>query len=180
MTSNNPWQASVGSRLRRDLLRVPLLLLALVCLLLALIVHGASILGIDSEAKWPQVWLLHGALFLIFPLALLAAGVVARQKALSSRDLLALFPTSVLLLIALAFVYALATFVLLAPRTGLGVPVVKDNHFFFNDHGVIREVTENEFHFQRSVVLRLYSSLWVYLYYLSAVLLLGARPPPHR
>jgi hypothetical protein len=51
------------------------------------------------------------------------------------------------------------------------------DQFFFNDHGIIREVTEDQFHFQRSVSLRLFSSVWIYLYLFSVIYLLGARRP---
>lgn len=50
-----------------------------------------------------------------------------------------------------------------------------DGQFFFNDHGIMREVTEHQFHLRRSVSLHLYSSFWIYLYLFSSVYLLGAR-----
>jgi hypothetical protein len=77
-------------------------------------------------------------------------------------------------------VCVLANFVLLIPESASGAQLIKDGSFFFNDHGVVREVTEAEYHFQRSLALRLYSSFWVYLYLVAAVILLGARRAPNR
>ena len=74
-----------------------------------------------------------------------------------------------------ALVYALATFLVFTPASGAGDPLIQDGRFFFNDHGIMREVTEDQFHLQRSVSLRLYSGVWIYLYLFSAIYLLGAR-----
>jgi hypothetical protein len=160
------------------LLRLPAGLLALVGLLLALLVHAAALRGIDSEAQWPQVWLLHGAVFPLILLAVLAPGAASGQRTPNFRELLALIPWPALLLMGIALIYVLATFVLFIPESA-GAPLIKDSRFFFNDHGVVREVTESEFHFQRSISLRIYSSVWAYLYLVAAVLLLCARRAPN-
>jgi len=74
-----------------------------------------------------------------------------------------LIPWPGLVLIGLVLIHVLATFVLFVPESAGGAPLIKDGRFFFNDHGVVREVTESEFHFQRSVLLRIYSSVWTNL-----------------
>jgi hypothetical protein len=76
--------------------------------------------------------------------------------------------------------YAVAIFLIFTPLSGAGEPVIQDGRFFFNNHGVIREVSESEYHFQRSVSLRLFSSVWLYLYLFAVIYLLGARRPPDR
>jgi len=63
--------------------------------------------------------------------------------------------------------------------SGAGDPFIRDGRFFFNDHGVVREVSEDQLHFQRSVSLGLFSSVWLFLYLFAAVYLLGARPSPN-
>ena len=132
-----------------------------------------------SNSAWPSVWVLHYALFPIVVLAVLAANFVAEHKRLGLRAFLALAPRPALLLLAVAFLYVLATFFVVTPLSGAGDPVIVDGRFFFNNHGVISEVSEDEFHVQRSLSLRLYSSVWIYLYLFSAVYLLGARRSPH-
>ena len=122
------------------------------------------------------MWLLHAAVFPLILLAVLAPGAGSGQRTPSFRELLALIPWPVLLLIGLALIYVLAAFVLLIPESAGGAPLIKDGHFFFNDHGVVREVTESEFHFQRST--SIYSSVWAYLYLVAAVLLPCARRAP--
>ena len=101
------------------------------------------------------MWLLHAAVFPLILLAVLAPRAGSGQRTPSFRELLALIPWPVLLLIGLALIYVLAAFVLLIPESAGGAPLIKDGHFFFNGHGVVREVTESEFHFQRSISLRI-------------------------
>jgi hypothetical protein len=158
-------------------LRVPIGIIALAGLALSAWVHISSMRGIDVEATWPSVWLLHYALFPIVLVVVLAASAVAGQKRLGLRGFLALVPGWALALLAAALVYALATFLVFTPYSGAGDPLIQDGRFFFNDHGIIRELTEDQFHFQRSVSLRLYSSVWLYLYLVAVVYLLGARRP---
>jgi hypothetical protein len=65
------------------------------------------------------------------------------------------------------------------PLSGAGDPVIKDGRFFFNNHGVLREASESEYHIQRSVSLRLFSSVGLYLYLFAVVYLFGARRSPN-
>jgi hypothetical protein len=158
-------------------LRVPVGIIALSGLALSAWVHISSMRGIDVETTWPSVRLLHYALLPIVLVVVLAASAMAGQKRLSLRGFLALVPGWALALLAAALVYAVATFLIFTPSSGAGDPLIHDGRFFFNDHGTIREVTEDQFHLQRSVALRLYSSVWMYLYLVAVVYLLGARRP---
>jgi hypothetical protein len=106
-------------------------------------------------------------------------GAASGQRTPNFRELLALIPWPGLVLIGLVLIYVLATFVLFVPESAGGAPLIKDGRFFFNDHGVVREVTESEFHFQRSVLLRIYSSVWTNLYLVGAIVLLCARRAPN-
>jgi hypothetical protein len=166
------------ARLRRVVLylRIPVGMIALAGLLFSGLVHVACLRSIDVESAWPRVWVLHYALFPIVALAVLTAVFVARQKRLGFRAFFALVPASAWIVLAAAFVYAIATF-LISPLSGAGDPVIADGRFFFNDHGIMREVTGEQFQLQRSVSLRLYSSVWIYLYLFSAIYLLGAKRP---
>ena len=175
------WPNKIEIFLRRVVLylRIPVGIVALAGLGLSGLVHVASLRGIDIKSAWPSVWALHYALFPIIPLTVIAAGVVAGQKRLG---LVLAGAAADLLVLAAAFVYAVATFAIFTPLSGAGDPVIADGRFFFNNHGVIREVSEGEFHLQRSITLRLFSSVWIYLYLFSAIYLLGARRPskkPH-
>lgn len=161
-------------------LRVPIGTIALAGLALSAFVHTASLRGVDVEFSWPNVWLLHYALFPVFLLAVVTASQIAGTKRLGLRDLFTIVPWWALALFAAALVYVLATFLLIVPASGAGDPLIKDGRFFFNDHGIIREVTEDQFHFQRSISLRLFSSVWIYLYLFSAIYLLGARRSPDK
>ncbi len=159
-------------------LRMPAGMIALTGLLLSGVVHAASLRGIDIESEWPSLWLLHYALLPIMIVTVVTAAVVADQKRLNLRAFFSLVPAPAWIILAAAVLYAIATLLILVPLSGAGDPVITDGRFFFNDHGVIREVSEEQFHFQRNLSLRLYSSVWIYLYLLSAIYLLGARRSP--
>jgi hypothetical protein len=109
--------------------------------------------GIDSEYQWPSVWALHYGLFPIVGLAMLAAVVASEHKQLSFRAFLTLIPVPAWIVLAVVLVYVLATFLIFTPLTGAGDPVIVDWRLFFNDHGVMREVSEAQFHIQRSISL---------------------------
>jgi hypothetical protein len=156
-------------------LRVPVGIIALAALSLSAWVNIASMRGVDVEFTWPDVWLLHYALIPTIVIAVLTASAVAGQKRLGLRNFLTLVPAWALAVLVVALVYALATFLVFTPASGAGDPLIQDGRFFFNDHGILREVTEDQFHLQRSVSLRLYSGVWIYLYLFSAIYLLGAR-----
>jgi hypothetical protein len=159
--------------------RAPAGLLALAGLLLAGAVHLAAINGVDVETLWPRVWLLHAGLFPLVALAVVFAAAGAPHTRppgtrIGLRELLTLVPLLWRLLLGAALAYAVITFFVYAPLSGAGDPIVKDGSFFFDNHGVIREVSEAQFHAQRSSSLRLYSAFWLYLYLFAAVLLLGS------
>jgi hypothetical protein len=76
-----------------------------------------------------------------------------------------------------ALLYVLASFVGLIPITGLGDPVVTGGKYFFNDHGVMREVSEAAFHAGRAANVRLFSAVWIYLCLISTLFLLFSVRP---
>lgn len=82
--------------------------------------------------------------------------------------------------VSASLIYAIATLLVFTPRSGAGTPFVKDGRFFFNDHGTIREVSDVQFHFQRSQEVRMYSSVWIYLYLCSTIYLFCAKRKPMR
>jgi hypothetical protein len=167
------------ARLRRVVLylRIPVGMTALAGLFLSGLVHAASLRGINTESAWRSVWVLHYALFPIVALAVLTAVFVAGQKRLGLRALLALVPAPAWIVLSAAFLYAVVTFLIFTPLSAAGDPVTTDGRYFFNDHGIMREVTGEQFQLQRSVSLRLYSSVWIYLYLFSAIYLLAAKRP---
>jgi hypothetical protein len=156
--------------------RIPFGLIATVGLLLTSFVHVASVKGTDIEYAWPHVWAQHYVLFPIVVLAVLTAAIIAEQKErLGFRDFLALVPVPVLILLAAALVYTLATILIFTPLSSAGEPLIENGRYYFNNHGVVYEVTETQLHFQRSVSLRLFSAVWLYLYLFSDAFLLGAK-----
>jgi hypothetical protein len=169
MMSQEP--PSAARLLRQAVLwcRAPLGVAAVAGLLFASAAHLAAIRGVDVEAAWPSVWLLHVGLFPLVVLAVVTASLRKPGARLTLRSFLGLIPLPWRLLLAAALGYATWTFFVYAPLGGAGDPMVHDGRYFFNDHGLIREVTEAQFHALRSVTLRLYSAVWVYLCLFSSV-----------
>ncbi len=151
--------------------RVPLGLVSLLGFLAAFCVQLATVFGIDVEAAQPKVWLLHYGLF---PVVLLFIVVVSwmMQSQRRFRYLITHVPMLARIIIIAALLYAAANFVLMMPMTGAGAPIVMDGKFFFNNHGVVSEVTEAQFHAQQSLLLRAYSGHWLFLYLVPAIVLL--------
>ena len=148
-------------------------LAGLLALALAVSVHAATIAGIDVEARYPSVWLFH---YGIFPLVLAAVLVVfSLAPGARFRDVVLLIPMTARILIVAVFTYAVANFFVIMPLSGAGDPMVRDGRFFLSDHGTLREVSEEQFHAQRSLALRGFSGHWVFLYLVSTVYLLLAR-----
>lgn len=146
---------------------------ALALFAVALSVHVASLFGIDLEEKWPEVWLLH---YGVFPFILAAVLVLGSLAAPSPRfvDAIKLLPLGARLLIATAFVYAMANFFVVIPLSAGGHPVVRDGRHYLNDHGILRELTPAEFHAKRAMAIRAFSGHWLFLYLTSALVLLTA------
>jgi hypothetical protein len=154
--------------------RVPAAIVAFAGLVLSVLVHVASIRGVDVESTWPNVWLLHYALFPIVLLTVFVGSAAAGRRRPSLRDFLGLVPPWALALLAAALLYALASLLVFASSSGAGDPTIENGRYFFNNHGVMREVSEGEFHSQRGVSLRLYSSVWLYLYLFAVIYLFSA------
>ena len=149
--------------------------IALAGLLLSIAVHSLSLHGIDIEPAWPGVWVLHWAAIPMVVVTVLVVSPIAGKP--RPRALLRIIPWPARILLVAALIYTVVTFVIVVPSSGAGVPMIRDGRYSFNDHGTVREVSEDEFHAQRSRLLRLYSGVWLYLYLFSVIYLLAARRP---
>jgi hypothetical protein len=148
-----------------------------VALGLVVAVHVATLNGVDVEAAHPDVWLLHYGALVAIPVALVVAVRMAAPGR-RLRDLMRLMPLPARVAIVGLLLYATASFFIIVPMSGGGAPVLRDGHFFLNDHGVMHALSEEAFHARRSLVLRGFSALWLYLYFVAAVYLLLARKKP--
>ena len=151
--------------------------IALAGLLLSIAVHGLALHGIDVETAWPGVWVLHWAAIPMVVVTVLVVSAIAGKPRPGMRALLGMVPWPARIVLVAALIYTVATFVIVVPSSGAGVPMIRDGRYSFNDHGTVREVSEDEFHAQRSRLLRLYSGVWLYLYLFSVIYLLAARRP---
>jgi hypothetical protein len=153
-------------------------IVAFLVFLVTLGVHIAAVAGTDVETAWPDVWLLHYGVFPIFLIAMLFATRAGGARRRTFLEVVYHMPVYARLLAGAAFIYALANFVLIVPGTGFGNSVVKDGQYSFVDHGVVRVVTEEQFHAMRALKIRGYSGHWLFLYFVSAIYLLTGRTKP--
>ena len=133
----------------------------------ALIVHGLTFFHVDLIEKFPSVWALHVGIFIVF-----VPFVFSARRApggFQGSNLRAILPEWAIALLAVTFVYAIVNFVLFFFLSEGGVPDIRDGRFVLHDHGrVIRELTEHEYHVQRSYVLRGFSGHWLIFHLIPA------------
>ena len=158
-------------------MRLFLGVVVLVATLLAGAIHVASIYGIDTEAQVPAVWVFHiGAIVAIWLAFAFGLPKGRSWKTLSSAFVLV--PIWARVLIVAALINCLVNFALVLPQTDSGLPEQRGGRYVFNNHGVIRDVSEAEYHAKRALIVRGFSSVWFYLYLVSSLYLLTARREP--
>jgi hypothetical protein len=110
------------------LILLPLFVLAVVCLVLSLVAHGASLLGLPQPLG-RMTWGLHIGIFLVLPATLLASrqlNTEDRQKEFSWQVALRGCPRWMRWMTTAFFVYAVVNFLLflthIPPKAGPGAP----------------------------------------------------------
>ena len=155
-------------------LRVPLAVCAALGCCLAIGVHLAAVSGRDIGSAHPGIWLLHYGVLPVLVLYVAVAALMAHPRQ-RFRDLVAHIPWISRLSVLLAFLYAAANLLMFIPASAMGDPIQTDGKFYFNQHGVMREVTESQFHSAESMRVRGFSGTWAFLYFVPAISLLTWR-----
>jgi hypothetical protein len=131
-------------------------------LVVSLVVHASTFLGIDPMERWPGVMLIHVAVFPPF----IAAGIFAsRTTGKQPRGQDRVFnsaPRWLRILTGVFFAYAFLNFAAFMILAEGGGPEERDGKYYLMSHGrVIREITEAEFHQQQAHVVRGFSGHWM-------------------
>lgn len=148
---------------------------ALAGFLTATAIHVASLRGIDVEAMFADVWMLHYAAMAFVLFASVSTSILVGPGR-NFGAFISVIPLWARLAILAALAYAVWNFVNAAGLSAAGEPIVQNGRYAFNDHGTLREVSEAEFHALRAATMRLFSGHWVLLYLFSALYLLTGRP----
>jgi hypothetical protein len=153
--------------------------MAALATMISLAVHIASAGGLDLASQYSPVWYIHEVSIVMGAVAtIFVFRGLGRRPRLSA--VISLIPMWAMVAIAIAMIYALANLVWLVPASGAGDPVIADHRFYFNDHGAMHQVTQDQFHAERAKSLRLYSAIWFFLNLTTTLFLFAARETkPH-
>lgn len=152
-------------------------ILALVGLTLAVIVHVASLAGVDVSERVPFVWVLHVGVFIVFvPFVLSSRKALGAKPSLS--DVRALMPNWVILVGAAVFAYAIVNFAIFIAAMDGGSPSILEGKYVLQNHGnFIREITQTEYAAFRANELRGFSGHWLVFYFVPFAYFMFAKKP---
>jgi hypothetical protein len=131
-------------------------------LIVSLVVHASTFLGIDPMARWPGVMFIHVAIFPPFIAAIYYAGRTGGPEQGRQDRVFNSAPRWLRILTGLFFAYALVNFAVFMVLVEGGGPHERDGKYFLTSHGtVLRELSEAEYHQQRAYVVRGFSGHWM-------------------
>ena len=140
-------------------------------------VHLSTFFGTDLSKHIPRVWVLHLGVFVAFIPMLLLQGLAPKKD---WNQIFATIPRWARYSIKVFFAYALINFALFFFLSESGVPDVRDGKYVLHNHGqIIRELSENDYEWQKAYVLRVFSGHWMAFYLLPAIVLWFRRKSAH-
>jgi hypothetical protein len=152
-----------------------LCIVAAIGLILGLIVHMTSVMGIYIEDKVPYIWSLHVAIFVVWLPAVLElrknpelkhSDVKTQQNPVKIFKLIFKdTPRPVMLLSILFLAYAMIN-IWLVMLTGEGATAdIIDGKYVLHNHGdIVKELTEKEYYRYEASTLRGFSGHWMAFY----------------
>jgi len=141
---------------------------ALVGFFSSLLVHLSTFFGIDPSKHVPAVWVLHLGIFVVFFPMVFVQGLKPKKD--FWRNIFAAIPRWARYTIKAFFAYAIINFALFFFLSRDGVPDVRDGKYVLHNHGqVVRELSENEYEWQKAYVIRGFSGHWMVFYLVSAI-----------
>src|SRR5262245_2382236 len=144
-------------------------------LIVSLVAHASTFLGIDPMAEWPGVMFIHIAIFPPFIAALYYAQRIGGKKQGHQDRVFQSAPLWLRTLTGVCFVYALVNFAVFVVLIEGGVPHERDGKYVLQSHGtVLRELSEAEYHRKQAYVVRGFSGHWMLFSSAALTLLVGA------
>jgi hypothetical protein len=143
--------------------------LAIAVLVVSLVVHVSTYMGVNPMEAWPGVVFIHIA---IFP-PLFAALLYARRAG-GKKRVLSEVPPWLSVLTGALFVYAMVNFTVFVALTE-GEPQEREGKYYLMDRrAVLREIKEPEYHLQQLYVARGFSGHWMLFPSAALMFLVGA------
>jgi len=144
-------------------------------LIVSLVVHVSTFLGIDPMAKWPGVMFIHLAIFPPFIAAICYANRIGGPKQGYQDRVINSAPRWLQVLTGVFFAYALVNFASFMVLNEGGGPSERDGKYFLTSHGkVLRELSEAEYHRHQAYVVRGFSGHWMGFSSVALMFLVGA------
>jgi hypothetical protein len=150
-------------------------------LIVSLVVHVSTFVGIDPMAKWPGVMAIHFAIFPPFFAALWYAQRIGGKDHRSHDRVANSAPRWLRILAAVCFAYALVNFGVFMVLNEGGSPHERNGKYVLQSHGrVLRELSEAEYHRHQAHVVRGFSGHWMLFSSAALMILVGAARLSHR
>jgi hypothetical protein len=131
-------------------------------LIVSLVVHASTFLGIDPMAVWPGVMFIHLAIFPPFIAAIYYASRIGGAKQGRQDRVISSAPLWLRILAGVFFAYALVNFAIFLVLVEGGGPHEREGKYVLEEHGtVLRELSEAEYHQHRAYVVRGFSGHWM-------------------
>jgi hypothetical protein len=135
---------------------------AAVLLVISLVVHASTFLGVDPIVKWPGVMWMQVAIFAPFVAAIYYARRIGGTEQSRGDQVLESAPLWLRILTGLFFAYMFVNFAAFVILSEGGSPDERGGKFFLKSHGtVLRELSAAEFHTQQAYVARGFSGHWM-------------------
>ncbi len=142
---------------------------------LSLIVHMTTFFGVDLMQSIPWIWILHIGVFPLFFLI----NPSWRGWHMSWEKLIGRAPLWAKTVFNIFFFYAILNFVIFIFLSKGYTPEINNGKYVLQSAGVvIKEITENEYHWQQAYVLRGFSGHWMAFYLIPALYFGYQRPSP--
>jgi hypothetical protein len=144
-------------------------------LIVSLVVHVSTFLGVDPMEEWPGVMLIHLAIFPPFIAAISYANRIGGKRRGREDRVVNSAPRWLRILTGVFSAYAIINFAIFIILVEGGGPKECDGKFLLTSHGkVLRELSESEFHQQQAYIVRGFSGHWMLFSSASLMVLLGA------
>jgi hypothetical protein len=131
-------------------------------LIVSLVVHVSTFMGVDPMANWPGVMFIHLAIFPPFIAAICYAARIGGPEQGRQDRVFNSAPRWLRILTGLFSGYALVNFAVFMVLVEGGGPHERDGKYFLTSHGtVLRELNEAEYHQQRAYIVRGFSGHWM-------------------
>ena len=150
------------------------LFLAAVGLVLSLVAHASTFVGMNPARHFPATWLLHLGIFVVFAPAIVAANRMGKGASRNEvwNSIWRFAPRWLQCLVGAFFVYAFFNFFMSNYLNEGGVPGKINGEYVLHSHGkVIRKLTPDEYDKHESYVVRGFSGHWMFFYSASLMIL---------